>query len=302
MSSDQRLRGSTPPQRNFPYMNDERFRSISAIGAIALFVIFAVIVYGHVFSNGLCCADDSMYATVAKNLAFGKGYVQSTPLDGSIGPRPFDPAVGTGPTVIIPAAALVYVVGNVPWAPGFATATISLSLLLFLAFVLLCNTNAGGAYVCTSILLLYSLTAGIHFEHWYSLLGETPAALLCVAGAGVLARHPERRSSILVASLLYGLALMTKLLSLLAFIPVAVRLLFTAMRSQDRNRHLTNCVLSAIAFATPFALFEVWKVHVLGPQLYQQNTMEFLAFFKAQSTAANGGSGNIAAVIMQALN
>jgi len=99
-----------------------------------LLIIFAVIVYGHVFSNGLCCADDSTFATVAKNLAFGKGYVESTPLDGSIGVKPFDPAVGTGPTVIIPAAALVYVLGNVPWAPGFATATISFSLLLFLAF------------------------------------------------------------------------------------------------------------------------------------------------------------------------
>ena len=287
-------------------MNDEIFRSQNSdrylqFGAVILLVSFAVIVYGHVFSNGLCCADDSLFATVAKNLAFGKGYV-STPLDGGIGLRPFDPAIGTGPTVIIPAAALVYVVGNVPWAPGFATATISLSLLLFLAFILLRSTSSGGAYVCTSILLLYSLTAGIHFEHWYSLLGETPAALLCVAGAGVLARHPQRRSSILLASLLYGLALMAKLLSLLAFIPTAVWLLVKAMRIQDRSRHLVNCVLGAIAFATPFALFEVWKVGVLGPHLYRQNTMEFLGFFKAQSTAANGDLGNIAAVIMQALN
>src|SRR5260370_29011359 len=110
-------------------------------GVAILLVSFAIIVYGNVFSNGLCCADDSMYATVAKNLAFGKGYVQSTPLDGSTGLRPFDPAVGTGPTVIIPAAALVYVVGNVPWAPGFATTTISLSLLFFLAFILLRHTR-----------------------------------------------------------------------------------------------------------------------------------------------------------------
>src|SRR5438093_2940034 len=215
-------------------MNNEIFFSQNSdrylqLAAVLLLVIFAVIVYGHVFSNGLCCADDSMYATVAKNLAFGKGYVQSTPLDGSIGVRPFDPAVGTGPTVIIPAAAFVYVVGNVPWAPGFATATISLSLLLFLAFILLRRTSGGGAYVCTSILLLYSLTAGIHFEHWYSLLGETPAAFLCVAGAGVLAKKPDRRSSIIVASLLYGLALMAKLLSLLAFIPIAVWLIRSAV-------------------------------------------------------------------------
>jgi hypothetical protein len=295
-----------PPQRNFPHMNDESLGSrgidrFLQIVAIILFVIFAVIVYGHVFSNGLCCADDSMYATVAKNLAFGKGYVQSTPLDGSIGLRPFDPGVGTGPTVIIPTAALIYVVGNVPWAPGFATATISFLLLLFLAFILLRNTSGAGAYVCTSILLLYSLTAGIHFEHWYSMLGETPAALLCIAGAGVLATHPERRSSIVVASVLYGLALMTKLLSLLAFIPIAVWLVFKAMRSRNRSRHLVNCVFGAIAFATPFALFELWKLRVLGLHLYRLNTMEFLGFFSAQSTAANGGLGKVTAVMANAL-
>ena len=279
--------------------NSDRYLQLAAV---LLLVIFAVIVYGHVFSNGLCCADDSMYATVAKNLAFGKGYVQSTPLDGSIGLRPFDPAVGTGPTVIIPAAAFVYVVGNVPWAPGFATATISFSLLFFLAFILLRKTSGGGAYVCTSILLLYSLTAGLHFEHWYSLLGETPAALLCVAGAGVLAKKPDRRSSIIVASLLYGLALMAKLLSLLAFIPIAVWLVSKAVRRQNRSRHLADCVLGAIAFAMPFAFFEAWKVLVLGPHLYRLNTMEFLAFFESQSTAANGGLGNIAAVMADALH
>ena len=285
-------------------MNDELFRSQNSdrylqFGAVILLVSFAVIVYGHVFSNGLCCADDSMYATVAKNLAFGKGYAQSTPLDGSVGLRSFDPGVGTGPTVIIPAAVLVYVVGNVPWAPGFTTATISLSLL-FLGLILLRNTSGGGAYVCTSVLLLYSLTAGLHFEHWYSLLGETPAALLCVAGAGVLANKPERRSSIAVAGLLFGLALMAKLLSLLAFIPIAFWLIRSAVDRRD-GRHLFDCLLATTAFIGPFVLFEVWKVLVLGPHLYWLNMMEFLTFFRSQSTASNVGLRNIAAVVTNAL-
>jgi hypothetical protein len=275
------------------------------LGAAVLFLAFAFIVYGHVFSNGLCCADDSMYAIVAKNLAFGKGYVQSTPLDGSVGLRPFDPYVGSGPTLILPAAALVRVVGNVPWAPGFITATISLSLVLLIAFFLLRNLNgsAVGAYVCTSILLLYSLTADLHFEHWYSLLGEIPAALLCVTGAVVLANKPERRSTIIVSSLMYGLALMTKLLALLAFIPVAVWLVWKSLDARDsRRRDLANCVLPGITFATPFALFETWKLGVLGSQLYRLNTMEFVAFFKSQSTAASGDLGNVVAVIESALH
>jgi hypothetical protein len=95
-----------------------------------IFLAFAFLVYGFVFSNGLCCGDDSTNAVVAKNLAFGKGYLNTILSSGASGSKYFDPEISTGPTLNVPAAGLIYVVGNVPWAPGFITATLTVILLL----------------------------------------------------------------------------------------------------------------------------------------------------------------------------
>jgi len=274
------------------------------IAAAALFVTFAFLVYGHVFSNGLCCADDSMYAIVAKNVAFGKGYAQSTALDGTPGLKLFDPAVGAGPTLILPAAAVVYIIGNRPWAPGFVTGTMSLAFLLVIAVLVSRNTTLAGAcaFMSIAILLLYNLTAGLHFEHWYTLLGEIPAALLCVMGAAELSDEHRRRSAIVLSSLMYGLAVMAKLLALLPFIPVVLWFVWRALsRPSDRRRHIIDCVIAAVAFAAPFALFEIWKLRVLGLNLYALNTKEVLAFVGSQSNAATVGTGGLVASCATAL-
>ena len=94
---------------------------------------------------------------------------------------------------------------------------------------------------------------------------------------------------------------MAKLLSLLAFIPIAFWLIRSAVHRRD-GRHLFDCLLATTAFIGPFVLFEVWKVLVLGPHLYWLNMMEFLTFFRSQSTASNVGLRNIAAVVTNALN
>jgi hypothetical protein len=246
-----------------------------------------------------------MYAIVAKNLAFGKGYAQSTALDGTPGLRLFDPAVGTGPTVILPAAGLIYVVGNQVWAPGFVTATLSLAFILLIAAIIVRQTSlcAVSAFICTAILLLYNLTAGLHFEQWYSLLGEIPAAMLCVIGAAKLADEPETRSSVVFSSLMYGLAFTSKLLALLAFISVALWLIWRALfGSTNRRRLMVDCVIAVMVFLTPFALFEIWKLRILGFHLYALNTKEFVAFFRSQSNAASVGQGGFTAACATALH
>jgi hypothetical protein len=211
---------------------------------VLTFIAFAFIVYGHVFSDGLCCADDSTNAIVAKNLAFGRGYANSLLLDGTPGTRLFDPRITTGPVLNVPAAGLIYVTGNVPWAPGFVTATLSLSLLLTIGAVLsrIAGPQRSAAYASIAMLVFYTKTAGVHFEHWYSLIGEIPAALLSIAGTVVLARPGKTRGD-MSAGLLYGLALMTKMLALLSVIPVAVWLLFRVGRAtSDRLRYAVDAL------------------------------------------------------------
>ena len=265
------------------------------IVATGLFVAFAFIIYGHVVSNGLCCADDSTNAIVAKNLAFGGGYSNSIQFDGVPGLRLFDPKITTGPTLNLPAALLIRVFGNAPWVPGFVTATSSLTLILMMFVVLLkrLERSAAAAYIVLLILLLYSLTAGLHFEQWYSLIGEIPAALLCMVGAAILAVDPDKRSAILLSSTLYGLAVTTKLLALLGFVPILAWLLWRVATAEDRaQQRATDAGLAAVAFLAPSAAFEIWKLFVLGIHLYIVNTRDFIKFFAAGADTSGSYSSS----------
>ena len=94
----------------------------------------------------------------------------------------FDVELTTGPTLVIPAAFLIRVFGNQPWAPGLVTAIASLGLMLFMAWRLsrAHGWARGAIYLALLSFCAYAVTAGIHFEHWYALLGEIPAAMLGV--------------------------------------------------------------------------------------------------------------------------
>jgi hypothetical protein len=272
--------------------------------AVGLFAAFALIIYGHVISNALCCADDSCFAIVAKNLAFGKGYANSIALDGTPGLKLFDPAVGTGPTIILPAAGLIYLVGNRPWVPGFVTATGCLSLIAIIAVVLSRRGSLvmASAFMCTLILLLYDMTAGLHFEQWYAFLGELPAALLCVAGAVVLAGHSDERSAVITSGAMYGFAVMAKLLALLSFIPVVIWLVYRIIsRQTERRRRTLDCFLAVIAFTVPFLAFELWKVIGLGWRQYVLNTKEYVSVVLAKSNGASTGPSGFSNMIARGL-
>ena len=278
-----------------PSTLDTILRRGMLVAAMASFLLFAYLIYGHVFSNGICCADDSTNAIVAKNLAFGKGYSNSVSFDGTPGLIPFDPNITTGPTLNVPAAAMIYIFGNQPWVPGFITATASLILLLGIMIALRheLGWHKVSLYLFLLLFCLYSMTAGLHFEQWYSLLGELPAALLCIAGAAVLARAPSRRSTILWSAALYGLAALTKLVALLSFAPVFVWLLWqvvTAKGHRNRRRFVVNFLGSLCALFLPFAGFELWKLAVLGFHSYLVSLSNLLVFIRFYSSGATAPS------------
>lgn len=267
------------------------FRALFITAVTLIFIAFTVVVYGHVFSNGLCCADDATNAVVAKNLALGKGYLNTILSNGEIGSKYFDPEISTGPALNLPAAALLYGVGNVPWAPGFVAATISVSLLLATAIILAnwIGASRGAGYLGVLILLLYAVTAGIHFEHWYSLLGEIPAALLLISGAATLAVGPASRTRIVASGLLFGLAVTTKLLAALSFLPVGIWFAWRIMAARrQRIPRFVDASTAVVSFCVPSACFELWKFISLGAG-YLANLKEFRAFFfgKAGDTHAS---------------
>jgi hypothetical protein len=264
-----------------------RALQILVLSISAAFIVgFLYVVYGYVFSNGLCCGDDSYIAGAAKNLAFGHGYASSVPIAGVQGPRLFDPLVSTGPMLVLPAAALIRVFGSTPWAPGLATALLSTILLAILAVV--ANRRVGAvkavAYIALMLALQYALTAGPRFVQWYALLGEVPAALLTVLGTAVIAWGPRGRRTVALAFLALGLAIMAKTLAVLGAIPVAIWLIFRVLRGRGRNRRdWTDLAVGASTFLAPFLAFEVWKAASLGRTAYLANLKDFGSFFSSTS-------------------
>lgn len=253
---------------------------------VGLLLLFAWLVYGYVFANGLCCADDASIAVAAKNLAFGYGYATSVPFFGGSNLSQFDPALSTGPTLVLPAAAVIRVVGNTPWAPGFAAATCSLLALVMLTLVVKRSVGATRALLLVTFFtfVLYCATAPAAFPQWYSLLGEIPAALLTALGIGVLTTDPRSRRVAFVTGLILGLALTAKTLSLLVALPVFAYLLVRVLpASGERLARLWMLVCASAGYVLPTALFELAKLVLLGWRGYVENLQAWWFFFRTGS-------------------
>jgi hypothetical protein len=268
---------------------------------VAWLAAFAYLVFGHVFANGLCCADDSYISVGAKNLALGYGYGTSILRDSGEGLNSFDPGLSTGPTVVIPAAGLIRVFGITPWAPGLATALISLAALAGV-FALLRRTHGalrGLAYIVVFVSLAYALTAGPGFVHWYAPLGEIPAALLCLLAAIVLSQSADRIRHLVVAGLLLGLAVNAKLLALFSVVPIGLWLLGRlAWGRGHRGNRAKGLAAFTLGLLAPSVLFDLWKLSVLGWDGYLANYRAFLAF-SASAGVGEADRGSLAGLLEQ---
>ena len=278
---------SPPPRRT------ARLHLAVRIACIALLGFFAWLVYGFVFSNGLCCADDASIAVAAKNLAHGLGYATSVPFFGGTHLSTFDPALSTGPTLVCPAALVIRVFGATPWAPGFTAASFALATLACMPFALRRGVGATRALLYTTLLvfLLYCATAGATFVQWYALLGEIPAPLLCILGAVIVARGPESLRAVAIGCLLFGLAFTTKQLAVLAFVPVLLFMLVRlVMPGRNHYRNFLALLVAIGSYAIPAVVFECWKLVVLGARGYARNQQEFWVFFRS---ASDGTSSSV---------
>jgi len=250
--------------------------------SIGILILFFIIVYSQVFSSQLGSADDALIAVAARNLAEGNGYALSVPYEGRTVPDKFSPGITIGPSLVIPASIIIRFAGNAFWAPGFTTASFCLILLLTIIYFIKKRFNLTLAllFSITLIIFLYNTTAGNHFFHWYLILGEMPATFLNILALIIIAYSPYRRKYVVISCLLFGLAFMTKMLSLLGFLPLLVWFLISLIREKNNRRQLMfNYLLGMVAFLTPFILFELWKFISLGFTGYINNWIAFLQLF-----------------------
>ncbi len=237
--------------------------------------------------------DDASFAVVSKNLADGRGYLLT--LDyGNLDHRGslFSPKLGTGPSVILPGAAAIAVLGNEPWVPG-------LSLLLTNALVLLlwvavlrhtAGTARATAYLTMFLMSSVSLTV-LHHEHWYAFLGEYQSFILAVSAFAIACLLAPRAITSFAAGMLLGLAVLSKELSalsvaafgiaLVSYIAVAIALKRATV--EQVLQHLRLLVVAAIGTLAPIAAFEAYRLYSLGGiEQWHENWAQHLAFVQEQ--------------------
>jgi hypothetical protein len=254
--------------------------ALVALSAFSLFFVATALTI--LFTDGLCCVDDSVFGVAARNLAFGAGYSNSITLSGVPGIVPFSSDISTGPVMIVPAAGMVRLFGNEPWVPGLTSALFWISgfCAIFAGHLRSARLAAASTYMLFLLVLSYLFTTS-HFEHWYALLGEMPAALTCIIAATVIAR--PTRTSIFLGSLLLGCAIMIKLLTALSFVLVAGWLLW---RARGGKREAADLVLAVSLFLLPAALFQLWQLLSMGGEQYVASLRAFWEF--AMQTGAPG--------------
>jgi hypothetical protein len=261
---------------------------------VLIWLGFLYLNFAHAFSAGISHADDAYMAIGAKNLARGYGYSSSLPPDGSYGLAWFPAGYTTGPVLVFPTALMIKLSGNAPWVPGVTAAIVNTFLLILLAWLVVRAAGTDGIpFLSVWLLMMYNLSAGSFFEHWNSMLGEVPAALSGLIGLLIYIQAPEKRSSIYLASLAFGLAFMSKMVSVLGFIPlVAWWLIQLVADKADRQRRAFELFSGLGFFLLPFLVFDAYKLSVLGFDAYLKNYSDFFnAFSQWHQVSSTGQPG-----------
>jgi hypothetical protein len=255
---------------------------VAALGVWAAFVLFCV---GLTFSRGLCCADDSWFAVAAKNIATGVGYLK--PLDDSMGvpySTRFNPPFGMGPTLIVPCAAIMRVVGVNEVVPGLSAILLWASLLTAL-FVRMGRqtTNPGFplavAIFCFACLIVFAA----HFEQLYAFLGEIPVAAFSLLALWIVAVEKLSGKSLFLSGILIGLSLQTKPIAALT-VPAFLVVLALRLKGAGLTRRALfgRAALASAACFLPTAAFETIKLQRLGLRNYADYTWHFLGRLVSQ--------------------
>lgn len=223
--------------------------------------------------------DESYLLRVASNVAAGAGFVDDGMSFYTTG-RPFDPNISTGPTVLVPVAAV--------WAlTDGSIALIRLVPLLYFALLLAATAwllaRYGGRWAALAAVSGYLLIPQVHPDLQNGSLmpgrvvGELPAtALLMLAAALVASRRPG------LAGLAAGMAIEAKLVFAIPAVALLVISAIWTWRS-DRPCFASTTIRFMVGAAIPVLAFEIFKLAVLGTAGYALHLNDTQAFGTSQS-------------------
>ncbi|MBI3332452.1 glycosyltransferase family 39 protein [Candidatus Peregrinibacteria bacterium] len=200
-------------------------------------------------------ADDSLFMIVARNIAEGKGYALI--ILGREWLYPY--TLGVGPALIIPSALAIKAI-------GFSVASARLPMIAYLIaastlFYFLARRMAGRTSALRSSLLLISLSAFINTGK--PVLGEIPGVAFLLAGFFFLLDAPKRHwGRSVLAGLLFGIAVMTKLSYMLLF--PALGLTFLVMMLRREWTAAARLAVTGVIALVPFVAWQMMELSSRG--------------------------------------
>jgi hypothetical protein len=205
--------------------------------------------------------DDVMFASIPKNFLNGYGWATS------YGEKiPFNPDISTGPTLLLPAMAMIAVFGNQTWVPAMTGALMNIALVLLILWQF--RQKPHFAAKSLALLLALSLFAVNDFK---TFTGYYTTALLFLLSL-LWVQNP--RYSLWWRFFLYGAAsavgLYGKPLILLSFLLALPAILLLEHRA-DLRKNIRLFVFAALGFALVFLPWQLYRHHILTqyPASYQ---------------------------------
>jgi 4-amino-4-deoxy-L-arabinose transferase-like glycosyltransferase len=178
---------------------------VETIGLIVLLLVGAFLLLVHLGQYPAPWYDEGSHLHVAKNFALNGVYADFS----SEGNRPFGPAVGVGPTVMLPIALLFKIAGvNITLARAVIVAYGVLALAAFY-FLTARLVNPRGALVALALVLLSPAVDFVYNAR--TVLGEIPGLFFILMGLWLWLK-PGKHSigNLLLIGAMMGLACITK--------------------------------------------------------------------------------------------
>lgn len=196
-------------------------------------------------------------------------------LPNSDGPRIMDPAIQTGPTVLVPVA-LVFHLFDI----GIMQARITMlafAVLALVAYALVARRLVGGAAMGLALLLLLVGNRQEYASFVYTgrqVLGEVPALGYYLLGLLIWFRaveQPERRwAGLILSGLAWGIAMVTKS-QILLLLPISLGLLMLLDRVYYRRVGILAFIVPGITMVGCVLVWYAAQMAIVGPERFQQS-------------------------------
>jgi hypothetical protein len=237
--------------------------------------------------------DEAYNLQVVVNLVHGHGYATNGTLYGDGTSREaFDPAITTGPTLLVPVSGVVLALGEHVWV--YRLIPVAYFMILLVAWGRVGRSTVGrpGMWAALAGVLVVNSAAatspGSPLLGAGDVLGEVAAAALVVVAVMLLSRSGT--SSAAWSGLCFGLAVMSKVLVLVAGPAVLIGLLLIpGAFSRRRERALIWLAAAGI----PVVAWQAVRVIALGPGGAWTRDREFWQTFRTMgsglSSSREGG-------------